>query len=69
MTFPYFLVYLTQMDKRKSAFDASKQYQPSRPNEHLIGKIAISSKATGYFEVPSENQTQRLMTSKLKVQI
>lgn len=43
------------MDKRKPKFDPSKQYKPSKPNEHLIGTIAVSSKATGYFEVPTED--------------
>lgn len=31
-----------------------KLYKPSRPDEHLIGKIAVSSKGTGYFKIADQ---------------
>ncbi len=43
------------MQPRKLKFDPSKQYKPSKPNEHHIGKLSVSSKATGYFEIPNDN--------------
>ncbi len=33
-----------------------KLYKPSKPNEHLIGKIAVSGKGIGYFKIPGQEE-------------